>query len=723
MNKIIKYISLCFFTALVLTSCQEQIDEDIVLQSETQVSVSTNDIIPGVLRVKFRSDDIVEQLKQYQETQVSKNKTGVSSLDLLAQHYSVKKIEPLFITTPRVEKLHRKHGLHLWYEITLDTLAITPCAVFDYDTTELFEHVDPAYKVVSMDNGKIIPLTEKTTKEVRRDYPFNDTYLPKQWHYDRGELQTPKEEANIGLFSAWEITGGSNKVIVSVVDGGIDVTHPDLIDNLWVNESEKNGQPGVDDDGNGFVDDIYGFNFCDNTGNITAHGHGTHVAGTVSAVNNNGIGVCGVAGGTGKGDGARLMSCQIFTINGQPGNSAKAIVYGADMGAVISQNSWGYNQPGITEPSVEAAIKYFVEEAGNPELFPDSPMRGGIVIVAAGNDGAMDRTYYPAAYPECIAVTATNHLNERAATTYSQQYRREYYANIGRWVDIAAPGGMNEQNYGVLSTVPASLSGGYAYGYKNGTSMATPHVSGIAALVVGKMGGTDFTADNLRKILLESVKDISLDEPDYWKMMGSGIARADLALNPNDGIGPVAVSEINIKKIADNNCQLEWVVPVDERDGMAESYQIYTSNKPFTANDISSMNPIEVDMKDKIAGEMVSYQLNNLSEGFNYIAIESLDRWGNVSPLSSVEKWYMLTGNNMRVFPTVVSNKVSVVLPIEGEEKVMISIANSEGVVLFTLSDTTKQIVECDLSNLPSGVYHLLAEWGDSKEQVRIIKH
>ena len=129
-----------------------------------------------------------------------------------------------------------------------------------------------------------------------------------------------KKGADCNVKPVWEkYTAGKSNVIVAIVDGGIDITHEDLVDNLYINEKEKNGQPNVDDDGNGFVDDVYGYNFVTADGVVGGKiepdddGHGTHVAGTVGARNNNGKGVAGVAGGDGTaGSGVRLMSCQTF---------------------------------------------------------------------------------------------------------------------------------------------------------------------------------------------------------------------------------------------------------------------------------------------------------------------------------------------------------------------------------------------------------------------------
>ena len=197
---------------------------------------------------------------------------------------------------------------------------------------------------------------------------------------------------------AWKYTAGDNRVIVAVCDGGIMTTHQDIKDNLWVNEAELNGQQGVDDDGNGYVDDVHGYNFCARNGKVTADDHGTHVAGTISAVNNNGFAVCGIAGGTGNGDGVRLMSIQIFEGNDGCYSSdiAKGVKYAADNGAVIINNSWGYD-PGVYygdneyeqwDSVLKNAYTYF---KNNARLA--GAMEGGLVVFAAGNE-----TYAESAY-------------------------------------------------------------------------------------------------------------------------------------------------------------------------------------------------------------------------------------------------------------------------------------------------------------------------------------
>ena len=170
---------------------------------------------------------------------------------------------------------------------------------------------------------------------------------------------------------AWKLAAGDPSLTVAIVDQGIKYSHPDLAANMWINKAEQSGTTGRDDDGNGYADDVNGYNFAlgtsrltwdveaydDKGKNVGDSGHGTHVAGTVAAVSNNGVGVSGIAGGTGRNDGVKLMSCQIFS-GGEGGSaavSAEAIKYAADNGASILQCSWGYPAGAVTTDNAYAS--------------------------------------------------------------------------------------------------------------------------------------------------------------------------------------------------------------------------------------------------------------------------------------------------------------------------------------------------------------------------------
>ncbi|HAN78710.1 MAG TPA: hypothetical protein DCQ31_13590, partial [Bacteroidales bacterium] len=568
--------------------------------------------IDGQVRIKLTEEGaLLLSKKSMTKTKSGVIKTGLSSIDKISNNLEVVQFERLFPYNPQYDARHRKHGLHLWYTITYRNATDAKEAVrlFAADKSVGF-----AEKVLE---AKLIPYKMSPFNGVNLktgDQPFDDPYLPSQWHYNNTGQTGGTAGSDINLFEAWKLQTGKSNVIVSIHDQGVDFNHQDLAANMWVNEAEKNGLPGVDDDFNKYVDDIYGVNFRTMNGEIKPEPHGTHVAGTIAAVNNNGVGVSGVAGGSGKGDGVRIMSCQIL----ENANNARSFQYAADNGAVISQNSWGYTSPGVFEQSVLDAIDYFVEEAGN---YPGSPMKGGVVIFAAGNDGA-DGDYYPGYYHNVVAVSATGPTNKIS-----------WFSNYGEWVDISAPGGdmsFGGKN-GVLSSVPNN-----GYEYMEGTSMACPHVSGVAALIASQFGGEGFTNDRLLAHLLTSVNDIYDINPNYTGKMGLGITDSRLALQANNGIAPVKIENITVVGAAQDFITLEWLAPADADDSNPVSYVVYYAIDNLDIDNLNAANKLTI--KSKVAaGEKVSAELKNLLPVSTYkIAVKAFDRWGNASVLSVI---------------------------------------------------------------------------------------
>ncbi|HEY4097815.1 MAG TPA: S8 family peptidase [Baekduia sp.] len=289
-----------------------------------------------------------------------------------------------------------------------------------------------------------------------------DPRLDEQWELDGDDA--------MGAASAWRQTTGGN-ITVAIVDSGIDLTHPDLAPNLWTNPGEIPGN-GIDDDGNGYVDDVHGVDLVDHDGDPQdANGHGTHVAGIVGARGGNGVGGAGLAWNV------RLMAVRVLDANaaGTTTTVAQGIHYAVDNGARIVNLSLA--GPTAT-PELEEAVQY-------------AQAHGVLIVVAAGNDGADLATAptYPAAYGETnvIGVAATTQSGELAAIS-----------DRGSGADIAAPG---EQ---ILST---ALGGGYEW--RTGTSMAAPQVTAALVLLAAKR--PDLSADALRTTLLAHTRHTGLD--------------------------------------------------------------------------------------------------------------------------------------------------------------------------------------------------------------------
>lgn len=473
-------------------------------------------------------------------------RSGVTAIDVLASEIGISSIEHVFNFKVNAD-VKRERGMHRWFTVTFPESVDLEVAAQRLASVESVQRVQFSTKV-ELPNVTAVGADPAECAQTRSDdMPYDDPMLYKQWHYRNLGLEeihaNAKEGADANIFPAWEITAGRPDVIVAVVDEGVCYDHEDLKANMHANEAELNGQSGVDDDGNGYVDDVYGYNFV-NKGRVTwsrtgDSGHGTHVAGTVAAVNNNGVGVSGVAGGSGNGDGVRMISCQIIS-GGEAagvGATAAAVEYAADNGACILQNSWGFGAGQIANDaafengstSVEVtAFMYFMETKNNPNL------DGGLIIFAAGNDGKAVAGY-PAAYNKFIAVSA---IGPDGLPTY--------YTCYDRGCNVTAPGGeyapVTWAAQGcVLSTIPTNIERS-GYGYMQGTSMACPHVSGIAALALSYAMDNNIvlTLPEMKDIIVSSVNNINpylsgfktsveggtLNLANYKNKMGTGVIDA-----------------------------------------------------------------------------------------------------------------------------------------------------------------------------------------------------
>lgn len=648
--KNLKY--LLFLSCLLLGGCtHEELmqtkDNDSYIASESPSSA-----VPGVIRVKLTKEVGDNMVMTKSSSRLS---IGKAAIDNYLLEIGAADMERVFPYAGKYEERTRKEGLHLWYDIKFDESRPLTRAVSDAKKLPGVEIVEEIYRPV-LAPYKMLPANTLTTKSEGGN-PFNDPKLSAQWHYhNTGGTPRSVAGADINLFEAWKKETGKPNVIVAIVDEGIDVTHEDLKDNIYVNSAELNGKSGVDDDDNGYIDDIYGYDFLLGQGALRPGRHGTHVAGTVAARNNNGIGVCGVAGGNGEEEsGVRLMSCQIVYNGIGSGGSAAAIKYGADNGAVISQNSW---TSGLLLPmSEKVAIDYFIKYAGcdnQGNQLPDSPMKGGVAIFAAGNDD-YDGKSYPAAYPPVISVSAM-----------APDYKKANYTNRGDWISIMAPGGDEHYANGqVLSTVPEN-----EYAYLLGTSMACPHVSGIAALVVSKFGGPGFTNEELKRRITTAVLpvDINAQNPDYKGRLGKGYIDAAKALAENLNKKPENIKSVSVKE-GYTDLSFTWKAVEDADDGRADTYKLYHATDELNVSNYKTAVQTDIDGYWHKAGEEMTFSMDDLSLNTDYyFAMVAEDRWGLQSdPI-------FFTGSTKENLPPVLTKTGDDKIRISGTESAEITV-------------------------------------------------
>ena len=553
MKKKFFYIAM---VALALTGCSDSLSTIGSSDGNSEITIPA-DAEAGELLIKFSPEmsDILDQA-QLSKTRAGKaTRSGIPSTDEVLDILGSYSFERVFPVDANTEARTREAGLHLWYTVKFNKGTDLKAAaerlkqLGEISKVQTNGRIKRAYNT---DSKRIYlsdkALQQKATRAAAAEDVPNDPGFASQWHYrNLGEGNYDFENLNnnqvgakagcdVNALEAWKICTGDPSIIVAILDEGVMYTHPDLAANMWCNPGESVQGAKTDGDGNGYEGDLHGYNFVTESGDITwtdanDTGHGIHVAGTIAAVNNNGRGVCGIAGGDGTpNSGVKIMSCQVFsgqnsvTLAGE----ARAIKYAADNGAVILQCSWGYNSsesselsgytPGPatekewaeTYPLEKEALDYFINNAGSPNGVID----GGIAVFAAGNEYAGNPAF-PGAYSKCVSVASL-----------AADYTPACYTDFGSLVTLSAPGGdleyygkigetedeywaeTGEQKGAVLSTLVKN--GQPAYGYMEGTSMACPHVSGVAALGLSYAvkQNRHYRAADFISLMKKSVKDL-----------------------------------------------------------------------------------------------------------------------------------------------------------------------------------------------------------------------
>ncbi len=431
---------------------------------------------------------------------------------------------------------------------------------------------------------------------VRADVVPTDPLFPQQWSLRNSGQTGGTPGADVSAVPAWDVETGSPGVVVAIIDTGVDYTHPDLAANIWSNPGEIPDN-GLDDDGNGLVDDVRGYDFFNlDADPMDDNGHGTHVAGIAAAQGDNGIGIAGVAWNV------KILPLKFLGSDGGGPISAAidCIEYAVSQGAQVLNNSWGGFE-------FSAALELAVQHANDA---------GILFVAAAGNDAeSLDQSdHFPASFrqPNVIAVAATTDRDELAP-----------FSNYGlNSVPIAAPG------TNILSTFP-----GDAYQVLNGTSMSAPFVSG--ALAVLKSEFPSMTAPQMKSVLLHSADPV----PALAGLVSTG-GRLNVArmLAGPDSIPPDPIRDLLVARAESNRMVLRWTATGDDRAvGTAGRYDVRYDVAPIDDASFDRATAAVLVPAPKPAGSPEEFALSGLQFSTTYyVAVKAIDDFGNTSAISNV---------------------------------------------------------------------------------------
>ncbi len=649
-GSIFNILIICILGCMALTGCS--LGEPAPFCAENKaVAVSGRELpaealVPGMVRMKV-SEELSRMMDIRMDAEGRIESTGVRSLDDMVSELGVTRMERTFPYAGEFEARTRAEGLHLWYDVVFDPQAVLTRAGEGFASIEGVTKVElrPRITFSSDYSVRYADIASVETKASEASQVFNDLGLSKQWHYcnDGSFSDTAKAGADVNVLPVWKkgITGNSD-VIVCVVDMGVDFSHEDLADNMW---------SGVDDYGN----EIHGYNFINDNYVLVPGDHGTHIAGTIAAVNNNGIGVAGIAGGDKVAGvpGVKIMSCQIASGNDFVYEGGAAIKWSADHGAVISQNSWQYAMGRYTDimDSDRDGIDYFIKYAGmDADGRQTGPMAGGVVFFAGGNS-SVDMAY-PQSYEKVIAVSGIR-----------SDYAPAAYNNFGSWIDLAAPGGQisfldkankyytdQYEGDGIYSTLPPNAEG-VAYGFMAGTSMACPHAAGVAALIVSHLGGPGFTNEELKFRLFTTATSIDEYTSSRVGEFGKGLIDAEKAIFGTSEEGPAAVTDF---KADGRSNYIDYSFTVSAKSAYA---YLLVSESEISDETYRSSEFQVLDLRSVNAGGR--YEGLYVSEEFDtefYMAVLLEDADGNLSRVSNAVK------------VAVGENHAPVITPIDGDD-------------------------------------------------------
>ena len=469
----------------------------------------------------------------------------------------------------------------------------------------------------------------------------DDPSFPIQWSLQNTGQQNGVPGADIHVTRAWDQVTGSAQVIVAIVDTGMDLTHPDLAGNLYTNPGEIPGN-GLDDDGDGYADDVHGFDFASFDSDPTdENGHGTHVAGIIGAMGNNGVGISGVAWRV------QLLPLKFMDASGSgtTSDAIDAIEYAVDHGADVINASWGGG-------AYSEALRLAIADAG---------AHGILFVTASGNEGSDNDVYpnWPSALAEAnvISVASTDRVDGRSP-----------FSNYGLLsVDLGAPGG----------AIVSTLRGG-GYGVMSGTSMAAPHVSGALALLRSRFPA--MPAATMKQVLLASSDRI----PSLEGVTVSG-GRLDVArmMEGLDSIPPAPITDVRTLFTSSDRVTIGFTATGDDGAvGTATRYDIRYATTPIVDSTFASADHVTGVAVPRPSGSAEQVQIRGLTPSTQYyVAVEATDEYGNLSPFGAA---YSFTTTGPPVLDVSPAN-LDITLRTGAQTTMPVSVRNSgQGALDFT---------------------------------------
>lgn len=549
--------------------------------------------VQATRQTEFASNELLVKLKKPAKEKVNENaspeKIGVKSLEKINKKLGVEEFEQI---VPETKKTKKNDEVNNWFEVELPGQGEVIKGEFDEESGKINS---PSIEADTLQEAIDEFKKDPNVEVVEPNFTVKILATPNDPYYSSsGSWGQPYDDLwgikKINSAAAWNKTTGSSSVVVADIDTGVDRNHVDLANNMWVNSAETPNN-GIDDDGNGYIDDYYGWDWVNNDNSpMDDHGHGTHTAGTIAGVGNNSTGVVGVNWSV------KIMALKFLSSGGSGSlsNGIRALEYAADMGADVSSNSWGCF---CNSTSMDNAIRYEHD-------------RGMVISVAAGNSNWDALSYSPASTTTAMTIAASDYLDRRAS-----------FSNYGEKIDVAAPG------VDILSTRAAinpmctsSRTVGTNYCRVSGTSMATPHVAGLAALLWAQ--DPSLTNEEIRQLIREGADDLGSVGKDRNFGYGRINSNNSVSATSPKPLAPIITSPKGRSTVSGSTVNIVGSVP-------GPNFASYKIEKASSRSP-SSWSTLKISSTQVINGVLATVSTSNFSGNRNIIRVTATKSNGKI---------------------------------------------------------------------------------------------